>query len=401
MKSKVAFIFPFLLLFIAPYVFAQYKLSQKAEVSLITGGAGEDLYAMYGHSAIRIKDPEKNIDYLFNYGTFDFSTPNFVMKFVRGRLKYFLSVDNGFSRFLYIYQREGRPIYEQTLNLDQTEKQAVFERLMKVYNSDERYYLYDFFFDNCSTRIRDILKEVLGQKLQFNGTKVADNQSFRNLLTPYLEDKPWLDLGINTLLGLPSDQTATQYEYMYLPFHLKDAVEKAKLVKSGKTIPLVKKEVIIYKGKEKKRTSSFLSPFMVFTVFFLIVVGITYLEYKKDTIWYFIDFLLFLIAGFLGIFFLLLWFGTDHKVLPMNLNMLWAFPLHIIFTFFLLPKRKKKFLKNYFLFTSILLGFTILAWFIFLPQYLHYALFPLVLAYLLRSVRIYLNLKKIFLDKTK
>lgn len=396
MKTKIL---SFLLLLFSSSLFSQQTLSKKAEVSLITGGAGQDLYAMYGHSALRIKDSEKNIDYLFNYGTFDFSTPNFVMKFVRGRLNYFLSVNNGFDRFLYVYQREGRPIYEQTLDFNQSEKQAIFDRLMQVYNSDERYYKYDFFFDNCSTRIRDILKEVLGKKLQFNGTKAKENQSFRELLNPYLAKKPWLNFGIHTMLGLPADRTATQYEYMYLPFHLKDAVEKAKLVKNGKTYSLVKNEQTIYQGKTDNTNTTFLTPMLVFTLFSVLIAGITYLEYKKNTIWYFVDFLLLFIAGFLGFFFLLLWFGTDHKVLPMNLNMLWAFPLHLIISFFLLPQRKKKFLKNYFFFNTILLGITIFAWFIFLPQYLHYALFPVALVYLLRSGRIYLNFKKIFADK--
>jgi hypothetical protein len=147
------------------------QLSDQAVISLITADPGEELYSLFGHSAIRVKDTVNNQDLVFNYGTFNFNTPNFYMKFTRGKLLYMLSIQQ-FDRFKRSYEYEKRDLKEQILNLTQDQKQAIFQFLLWNYQPENRYYKYDFFFDNCATRIRDVfIDELPGLNFQFEYVK--------------------------------------------------------------------------------------------------------------------------------------------------------------------------------------------------------------------------------------
>src|SRR5690606_22569898 len=153
--------FLFFLLFMPLLVLGQsVKLSPRAEISIITCGPGEELYSSFGHSAFRVKDPALKLDFAYNYGTFDFNKPNFYIKFAQGKLLYELSVSY-FEDFVYNYKIEGRWVKEQVLNLSQDEKNQLFNFLNINAQPENKEYLYDFFFDNCSTKIRDVLEEVL------------------------------------------------------------------------------------------------------------------------------------------------------------------------------------------------------------------------------------------------
>ena len=156
------------------FVFIQYSfanqpipiLSENAQISLITGSPGNQLYANFGHSAVRVYDPQANIDWVYNYGTFDFNAPGFYTNFLKGKLNYYLSVYD-FQHMIKTYQYYNQSLYEQVLNLNQEEKIKIFQFLNNNYLPENRYYLYDFFFDNCSSRIRDIFETELNNKLTF------------------------------------------------------------------------------------------------------------------------------------------------------------------------------------------------------------------------------------------
>ena len=186
-------------------------LSPETEVSILTCAPGNELYSLFGHTAIRINDPRHQIDRVYNYGTFDFSTPHFYLKYARGLLPYQLTVQK-FSHFIYNYQLEERTVYAQTIRLDSLEKQRIFDLLEENLLPQNRYYLYNFLFDNCTTRSRDILLKSLPDSVAWNMPDV--NKNFWNLLDEYLQASPWVQWGIHTILG----QRGNPIPGMGLPF---------------------------------------------------------------------------------------------------------------------------------------------------------------------------------------
>lgn len=362
------------------------KLSPVADVSIITCSPGEDLYSVFGHSAIRISDPMNNIDYVYNYGTFDFGTPNFYLKFARGKLDYMLSVEY-FKDFIASYIEEKRSVWEQTLDLTHSEKQKLFDLLETNAKPENKYYKYDFFYDNCATRIRDIFQKALNNKIVFPDLKGTKKLSFRELIDPYMEYQKWSDFGIDVLMGLPSDKTTRSEQYMFLPDELKNGFETAKIKNSERK--LVKSTTTIYDAKRSiVGTAVTFTPNIVFWSLFIIVALFSLLLWRKNPKRYWFDFFHFFIYGLLGILFLLMWIATDHKVTPWNLNILWALPSHVILAFFLLKKNKPYFLSFYFLGTSLLTLVLILSYKA-LPQGLNMSTIPIMLTISLRSFIIF------------
>ena len=194
-------------------------LTQDAEISLITGEPGKELYTKFGHSAIRVHDPANGIDLVYNYGTFNFNAPGFYPKFLRGKLNYFLDVYE-FKRMMLTYKYYNQSLYEQVIELTYDEKKAIYNFINTNYLPANKYYLYDFFFDNCSSRIKDVFQDILGPKLIFEDHDIKTNKTFRQLLDEFLNKSPWIDFGIDLTLGLPTDATATSEEYMFLPYKL-------------------------------------------------------------------------------------------------------------------------------------------------------------------------------------
>lgn len=362
------------------------KLSPVAEVSIISCSPGEDLYSVFGHSAIRIYDPMSNIDYVYNYGTFDFGAPNFYLKFARGKLDYMLSVEY-FKDFKNSYIEENRTVWEQTLELTHTEKQKLYELLETNAKPENKFYKYDFFFDNCATRIRDILQKTLNNKIIYPDLKGTKELSFRELIEPYMENQKWGDFGIDVLMGLLSDKTTRSEQYMFLPDELKKGFETAKIKNSDRK--LLKSINTVYESKTSSSVSTeFLTPNKVFWGLFFLVAILSLLIWKRNPKRCWFDFFFFLIFGLLGILFLLMWFATDHKVTPWNLNILWALPSHAVIAFFLLKKNKPYFLSFYFLGTC-LLSIVLLLAYKALPQELNISTIPIILTLALRSFIIF------------
>ena len=192
---------------------AQATDTARLQISILTCDAGEDIYTVWGHTAIRVIDSIQGADYVFNYGTFDFETPFFISKFVKGNLEYFISA-NYYADFYAQYQYEKRNIKEQVLNLSAIEKLRWYQALKKNMTGKNRYYFYNFITDNCTTRVKDGL---------FNNSHYVPNQSqeksFREkvVLGPYQKGIPWIGLGIDLLLGSFSDQKPTDLQAAFLP----------------------------------------------------------------------------------------------------------------------------------------------------------------------------------------
>ncbi|MDR2292236.1 MAG: DUF4105 domain-containing protein [Prevotellaceae bacterium] len=355
------------------------QLSDSAQISLLTCGAGNQLYSTFGHSAIRICDKKNNIDLVFNYGTFNFSTPNFYLKFSRGTLIYMLSVNN-FRDFLQNYKYENRSVYEQKLNITQDEKEKLFSLLIENYEPQNRNYRYDFFKDNCSTRIRDAFQKAIGEKLKFHNQNTTGNKTFRELICPYLEKMQWSKFGIDILLGMPTDMRATNADYMFLPNELLKNVDTATI--NG--IKFASPVEVLYQA-HKISISKPLSPILAFFAFMAIIILLSLLEFRyllknrKINLKIF-DRTFFAILAILSLIILLMWIFSLHYPVRNNLNILWLNPLYL-YVFFKLEKS-----NFYIILICIICNLTVLCGQCFLPQHFNTAFFAIIIAATMRLI---------------
>ncbi len=356
---------------------AQVRLSGNAEISVLTCGPWqEQLYAAFGHSAFRVNDPVNRIDYVYNYGVFNFNKPNFYLNFARGQNMYELGVFD-YRNFEYSYIYENRYIHEQVLNLRPEEKQKIFDFLEWNARPENREYLYDYFYDNCATKIPAVMLEVFGDSVKFDGSYISTDYSFRELTDLYLKHQPWGDLGIDIGLGLPTDKKATPYQYMFLPDFVESGFAHASINHHGTWESLVRSTSITYESLPEKYPINPFHPLMIFSLFLLITVFISYRDLKRKKLSTVFDTALFGILGILGIALLLLWTATNHQAAARNLNLLWALPTHIVAVFAFI--RQPSWLKKYFLAVAILTALLVISWSL-LPQKLNYFLIPFVMA---------------------
>ncbi len=348
------------------------QFSDSVRISLITGSPGKDLYAQFGHSAIRVQDLRYDQDYVFNYGTFDFDTPNFYLKFIRGKLDYVLSV--GYTaRMIPYYEQENRRLIDQELLLSEQEKQKLIDFLRFNYLPENRAYRYDFFYDNCATRIRDIFENEL--HLTYRKSK-QDSLTFRQMLDLYIKATPWIDFGMDLILGMPTDQKGGMREQMFLPEYLANNLSQYAL-KNGQ--PLLAAPVEITHLTPNPPTSFLLlTPMVVMVALFLSIVALTWLGSPKVKFQF--DRIFFTLLGLIGCFFLFMWFGTDHWTVNQNLNMLWANPLFLAVAFVMKNKGLTKILLSI---LSALCLLVLLGW-NWLPQQFHIAIIPIVVSILVR-----------------
>lgn len=326
------------------------KLSNKAEISILTcaPGVGE-LYSYFGHSAIRVKDEIHNIDKVYNYGMFDFSAPNFYLNFCRGKLLYNV-VAYDYKYFPYTYYKEKRSIISQTLNLSISENQKVFDFLEWNILPENKNYYYDFFYDNCATKMYEVIEKSIGS-INFDFSKFPTDKTHRDLIHLYLPKNSWAKFGIDLALGAVIDKKASYKEYMFLPDYTYLGLKSSSLQAKR----LVKKEHYLLKNTKLKHSQiTFItSPLfisivlLVFSLFFLIK------NTKISSAYFNITNLIF---GVLGIVLLSLWFLTEHSTTKMNLNVLWANPLLVLFPF---VKNKLKIYLTYILIASISLFYMI------------------------------------------
>ncbi len=366
------------LLMVSAKISAQIHLSENAKVSIITCAPDQnELYAAFGHSAIRVYDPENNIDYAYNYGTFDFNQPNFYLNFTKGNLLYRLAVQS-YPRFRSIYLYYNRWVHEQVLDLNQNQKQQVFDFLQWNALPENQDYLYDYFYNNCATIIRDVFVKVLGENIRFDDSHINTNYTIRELTDLYLKDQPWGDLGIDICLGLPMDKKASPYEYMFLPDYIEKAFDHASIMKETGPSPIVLETIVSDPDQAQVITHSVPHPWVIFGVAMLLTIVISFFDYKKQRPSRWLDVTMLSITGLIGWLLLLLWIATDHKAAANNFNILWAIPTNLIAVFMLFAKRKALVTKYFGLAAALTL--LVLASWPFLPQQLNVYLIPLVIA---------------------
>lgn len=377
-------IFFFLLLLFSFKSYSQQDSATHLQISVITCAPGNDLYSIFGHTAIRIIDSTNHTDLFYNYGTFDFSDPDFYSKFVRGKLNYFLNIDNA-NDFFASYLQEGRTIYEQILHLTNQQKQTIQQYLINNLSGNNKYYKYDFLFDNCTTRARDVLTKNTG--FTSNWQLVAQGTTFRNMLYQYLDSAGacWSKLGIDILLGSKIDVPVTMEKSTFLPDYFMHSVDSF----NTKNIFVTDRKK--YEASIPATEKDNHQPLIIFSFLAVIVVALVNIKHKViQTIFRYYAMFIVFVTGLLGCLLLFMWFGTDHKSCAANYNLLWALPTNIIACF--LVNKKTNYAKNYFLIGLVISGLTVVFWFL-LPQQFNVALFPFVFSNMFCYKALWQNIK--------
>ena len=347
----------FILLLLSSFIgFSQsLPLSKDAKVSVLTCGLGNESYSLFGHTGIRVSDPGNNFDVVYNYGTFDFRTPNFVMKFAKGDLQYFATV-HSFSDFLNEYTYEKRSILEQELLISPELKQQLFDKLNSVLASDERFYTYKFIDKNCTSMVVDVINNILKSNVIVK--KEDTDKTYRTILFPYFDGHFYDQLGTSIIFGTKVDQMGTR---IFLPFELKKSLEKTTFHNkplAGKT-----KTLLEFKKETPKSWWNNIYTYLLILLFVILA---------KDKI---VDKIYFLILSLIGIFFVIMGFYSFHQELAMNYNVLLFSPLLLLLILFSIFKNKK------WTYRFSLINFVLLViYFLFLINKAHFFItFPLII----------------------
>lgn len=343
------------------------QLRESTEISLITYTPGEELYQAFGHSAIRVKDDRLGIDRLYNFGTFDFGTPDFYLKFAHGDLLYQLVVSSGEDEIQRV-GAYGQGVTEVPLNLSVDQKQRLFKALEINLLPENRFYRYDFVLDNCSTRIRDVFEKITGIPIQENN---ARQLTFRQMLDVYFIRIPWTHFGVDLLLGSTMDRVASPREACFLPADLERAVQSSK--NGNRNLAGEKRE--LFSPEMLPQPIWFLSPSVLFSggglLWFLIWLLRGRRHARRVTVLYLT------VLGAVGVFVCIFSFWSQHRVVHENYNPLWLIPIHFLvglWVFFAKPN-----LVRWYFRVALIAALGFLAFSFLLPQVFHAAVYPLVI----------------------
>jgi hypothetical protein len=359
-------------------------LSDSATLSLITCSPGPQIYALFGHTAIRLVDPTKGLDIVFNYGMFNFNKPNFYLKFIQGATDYELGAYET-KYFLPEYRERNSSVTEQMLNLTTVEKQQLADALFVNYQPENREYRYNFVYDNCSTRPRDKILSVIKDKVVYD--YVSEPQTFRNWVGTYTGENTWAKFGIDMLLGREADELSTRWSSMFLPEVLCREFGAVKIIAhDGTTRSLVNAEKIIVPRQDSIVKTNFLQlPITVTLTVLLLGVLLIFYEKRRKKYYKIIDSVLLIVSGLAGVIIFYLMFFSVHPLVHSNFNLLWCNPLNVLVGLFLW-NRKLRSVINYFQLANVLLFFGALLVFVLSVQALNVAFIPLIVLLLVRSV---------------
>ena len=295
------------------------------EITLLTCSSGKETFSAWGHSAIRVVDKKAKIDVVYNFGIFNFNTPNFYRKFIKGRLNYQLGIQNTY-RFYKSYEQEDRQIIEQKLNISEENKYKIIRRLEYLYHPDNRYYLYRFAGKNCTTELRNLILENIST--DFTATPTEKTQ--RNQLNEFLKGRLWLKHSMSLIMGYKIDKKIDSYESMFLPYYLSDELRNIKI--NG--VSIIEKEHVFNQVIDPYGSYPFLAnPILIFSILLLLVI-ISKSKYIKNFV--------LIITGITGLTILFVSLITEHPELQYNLNLLWLNPLYILMIFKFSKKPKLK-----------------------------------------------------------
>lgn len=358
-----------LVLALALHLFALAE--NQYQISVLTCAPGDEIYSVFGHTAIRVYHAEEGVDMVFNFGLFDFSTSNFALKFAKGTLQYCLGIQS-MERFVLEYTYDNRLVTEQVLNLTDSQKDSILSKLEFLYRPENRFYRYAFLEKNCATEVRDIVADYV---IDFEIEPIA--LSDRDLIESYLSDNEWLRLGINLALGRSIDKPTTTYRSMFLPDYLFREIAKADRM-SGKYVSNIRGLNSV--TEEEKKPDWWYSPLFLFSILFIISL---FIRNKSFPI------ALFSIIGVVGLVILLLNTLSLHVEVKQNFNILWCNPLYFIYLPFLIKNKYNKWLPIVFLSTILITAILWMTGF----QIFDWAIIPILLMLVWQNLVFYLKLR--------
>lgn len=329
--KKISILFLLTVLTVKFYA-QEITFSDSTQISLITCSPGQEVYAKFGHSGLRVLDKVNGYDFVFNWGIFSFNTENFYYKFIRGKTDYLLGVQNT-ADFLPEYQRRNSVVWEHVLNLRPNETKKLLERLLLNYRPENRQYRYNFVYDNCATRPRDIVLGAVDGRVIFQTS--YESKTYRQAIDDYIGDDTWLRFGIDVIFGYQADKNMPQMQSMFLPEILKFEFLNARISNNQHTEsrPLVRKTNVLISTEysEEKQAGLLDKPFYIFVILLIFIVLISCYELilnkKYNTL---IDSVLLFSTGIAGTIVFFLMFFSVHPLVKYNLNILWLNPLNII-----------------------------------------------------------------------
>ncbi len=352
-------------------------------VSLITYYPGSMEYELYGHAGIKVSFANGQ-GIFYNYGIFDFNSPNFVYRFIKGETDYMVK---GYSTEYMLRGYDRRKVVEQVLNLSQEQALQAYQYLVNNALPWNATYRYNYVLDNCSTRPRDIIEMATGGTLEY--PEMKDTTTFRQMMHKYNANYSWSQFGIDIALGTGLDRPITYREQMFVPMVLMEACAGAAFIRNGKRVPLVKSTKILNDGSNKgdilPPTKWWVSPICVFTVLLIVVIVFTWRDLRREKVTRWFDSVLFGLMTLYGLLLFFLIFISTHEATSPNWNGVWINPFYIIPAVLIWIKSAKKLLYCYH-FVNFAVLIALLAVWYWIPQELNVASIPLMLCPIVRSV---------------
>ena len=389
MNNKVLLLFFF---FLSIFSFSKEQDVDRYTISILTVSPGKDLADAFGHSGIRVIDRELNYDMVFNFGIYDFQAPNFYSNFIKGRPIYSLGINN-YNRFLNNYKNQKRGIIEHKIQISNDKKNTLIQLLLENSKPENRFYIYDYFNENCSTKVADLFIENLNDdsfSTQINLPKKS-NDSYRSLIYQMIPKNSWGSLGIDICLGSAIDQDINYRQSFFLPSKFGKFLDKIESVN-----PEIIESKLVLETPEVPEESVFnlTSPLLVLFFISIFIILLTYRDFKNNKQTKVLDILIISITTMIGLLISYLWFFSDHTAASQNYNILWASPLNILLFIDLFASKKRKWILGYLKFLFLMLILMMSHW-ILSVQTFNITLFSFILALLIRYLFLIYNHKKL------
>ena len=383
-KSYINIFFLLVLIFFSPNIYAnELENKNRYKISILSIGEGPSLVDAFGHTAIRVKDAELKNDVVFNFGVYDFNSPNFYSNFVKGRPEYKLGIQN-YNNLTQNYIRQKRYIVEHQLNLDQNSTKIIIDLLVEKLN--DPYYIYDYFRDNCTTRAADIVIDKTNNKFKDNKLESEAILSYRDLIHGKINENSWAALGIDLCLGAIIDKKINTRETFFLPENLMNYLD----LYEG---DIIKRNIIYSPESEISYRENLPSPLLINLILSLIIVVITIFNFKSNKWNKSLDTLIFLISGAIGTLIIYLWFFSNHFAGAQNFNFLWAFPFNFALIFAIYKNKIPNWSIGYIKLLIILIILLFLHWTTGVQKY-NLTLLPIFVALLIRYSFLVHRIKK-------
>ena len=351
-------------------------------ISLLTCAPGSEIYALFGHSAIRYEDPARGEDWVFNYGMFSFKDPNFVMRFVKGETDYQLGVIP-YRYFEAEYALRGSSVYQQELNLTDAEKVKLIGLLRENYLPANRVYRYNYFYDNCTTRARDKIEESIEGKVVYpESDRVV---SYRDILHEFTAGSEWSEFGIDLCLGSEADEPIDERKQMFAPFYMLAAAREAVIQRGDEVVPFVREETKIVEAELEDEPAFPLSPMTCALLLLACTIGIVIWGYRKGRqclVW---NVLMFALQGLGGCIIAFLFFFSLHPTVGSNWLLILFNPLPLLYLPVMIVRGMKQQKDPYHWYNAVVLTSFIILMPV-LPQEFNPTVLPLALNLLLLSV---------------